>query len=102
MAYQGALHPDGTPIQGMPDGMQGRTMTWDSPADMLGPDGERPCAARLALALRATLLLHPGVLHPDTVWYPGPASLCRRHRPAKVVQGMQTWVSVSVGWTLCI
>ena len=40
MAYQGALHPDGTPVQGMPDGMQGRTMNWDSPADMMGPDGE--------------------------------------------------------------
>ena len=41
MAYQGAVHPDGTPIQGMPDGMQGRTMAWDTPADMMGPDGER-------------------------------------------------------------
>ena len=40
MAYQGAVHPDGTPIQGMPDGMQGRTMAWDTPADMMGPDGE--------------------------------------------------------------
>ncbi len=53
MAYQGAVHPDGTPIQGMPDGMQGRTMAWDTPADMMGPDGEAAIPGTLS-----PLLIH--------------------------------------------
>ena len=43
LAYAAAMH-DGTPVQGLPDGMHGRTLAWDSPTDGLaiGPDGASP------------------------------------------------------------
>ena len=50
LAYAAAMQ-DGTPVQGLPDGMQGRTLAWDSPADGLaiGPDGASPAHAIGAL-----------------------------------------------------
>ena len=75
LAYAAAMH-DGTSVQGLPDGMHGRTLAWDSPADGLaiGPDGAStahginalhgPCACHAGASAHMTLApMHCAVLH---------------------------------------
>ena len=63
LAYAAAMH-DGTPVQGLPDGMHGRTLAWDSPADGLaiGPDGASPTHDIVALHSPCACVAHSHAL----------------------------------------